>query len=208
MGLLAKAIGKPADADTAKALATLTDWSARGAHRRDLNGDDVYDDDAAVTLMDAWWPRLLTAAFEPALGADAMKALQTLLPFGDFVEGAGPNPPAFSSGWWTYLDKDLRGLFAKKGARKQPGAWARRWCGGGSRAKCRTALQTSLKEALGVSKAKLYGRGDCAGDADAECFDRNASVIAGGFSLPPAPFQNRPTFQQVVEVPARLPRGR
>jgi hypothetical protein len=34
----------------------------------------------------------------------------------------------------------------------------------------------------------------------------NSSVIAGGISIPPFPFQNRPTFQQVVELTQKLGR--
>jgi len=67
-------------------------------------------------------------------------------------------------------------------------------------------LQASLREALTVSRADLYGRGDCQDDPDAECFDRNRSTTAGTISVPPAPFQNRPTFQQTVEVTQHLPR--
>ena len=64
----------------------------------------------------------------------------------------------------------------------------------------------ALKDALGVSKADLYGRGDCASDAQASCFDMNRSTIASAVSTPPFPFQNRPTFQQVVELTQKLPR--
>src|SRR5262249_52049718 len=42
------AAGTPADAPSRAALATLRDWMTRGAHRRDLDGDGRYDDDAAV----------------------------------------------------------------------------------------------------------------------------------------------------------------
>jgi len=57
-----------------------------------------------------------------------------------------------------------------------------------------------------VDPAALYGRGDCKNDPDVQCFDRNRSTIAGGISVPPVPFQNRPTFQQTVEVTQHLPR--
>ena len=57
-----------------------------------------------------------------------------------------------------------------------------------------------------VDPVTLYGRGDCKDDADAQCFDRNRSTIAGAISVPPVPFQNRPTFQQTVEVTQHLPR--
>jgi hypothetical protein len=81
------------------------------------------------------------------------------------------------------------------------------YCGRGKRTKCRVALQASLRQALAtVDPATLYGRGDCANDADAQCFDRNRSTIAGAISVPPTVFQNRPTFQQTVEVAQHAPR--
>ena len=43
-------------------MALLRGWAAGGAHRRDLDKDGRYDDDDAVTLMDAWWPRLVAGA--------------------------------------------------------------------------------------------------------------------------------------------------
>ena len=51
----------------------------------------------------------------------------------------------------------------------------------------------------------LYGHGDCAGDPDPQCYDQNRSVITSAISVPPAPFQNRPTFQQTVSVTRNLP---
>src|SRR5204862_4680257 len=61
--IVLKALGRPRDARLRSAIARLRGWRARGAHRRDLNRDGRYDDDAAVTLMDAWWPKLVQAEF-------------------------------------------------------------------------------------------------------------------------------------------------
>jgi hypothetical protein len=156
--------------------------------------------------MDAWWPRLVREMFAPRLGRAAFDALGTVLPVGDDVEGADPNAPAYSQGWWGYVSKDLRRIFPSSKKQRRPSGWHYRWCGSGGPKRCRAALERSLREALAVSKADLYGRGDCAKDADAECFDRNRSTTAGAVGLPAAPFQNRPTFQQVVELTRRLPR--
>jgi acyl-homoserine lactone acylase PvdQ len=200
--LLARAIGTPKDPALAAALDRLKTWSASGAHRRDLDGDGTDDDDAAVTLMDAWWPRLVRAMFAGRMGTPAFDAVAALLPVGDPVEGANPAAPAYSSGWWGYVSKDLRRVF---GSQKPP-AWSMSWCGRGSQVRCRAALTSSLRDALGVSKQQLYGRGDCKDDADAECFDRNRATTTAAIGLPAAPFQNRPTFQQVVQLTRRLPR--
>ena len=71
--------------------------------------------------------------------------------------------------------------------------------------RCRTALRQSLREALAVNAADLYGKGDCADDPEPSCFDQNRSMITSAIAVPPAPFQNRPTFQQTVSVERDLP---
>jgi hypothetical protein len=199
---LLRAVGTPTDEASRQALATLRDWMDRGAHRRDLDGDGRYDDDAAVTLMDAWWPRLVRAQFEPTLRAPAFAAVQRLLAIGDHTAG-DPTAPDFFDGWWGYVDKDLRAL---QDAPAPAGRFSRAYCGGGSPAACRAALQGALRDALTVSRARLYGKGACQDDPDAECFDRNRSTVAAGIDVPPAPFQNRPTFQQTVELARSMPR--
>jgi hypothetical protein len=69
-------------------------------------------------------------------------------------------------------------------------------------------LQRSLAAALKVTPQQLYGGGDgaCASNPQPSCFDQNRPQVTGGIDLPPFPFQNRPTFQQVVTPTQRLPR--
>jgi hypothetical protein len=113
-----------------------------------------------------------------------------------------PAAPDYFAGWYGYTSKDLRDLFGKK---EPKGAYSRVYCGGGSKAKCRRALRNSLTRALGVSAADLYAFGDCESEPEPDCWDMNRSIVASGISLPPAPFQNRPTFQQTVSVKKNLP---
>ena len=82
------------------------------------------------------------------------------------------------------------------------------YCGGGSKEKCRATLQRTLKEALKVTPAQLYGggNGNCAADPQPACFDQNRPQVTSASTLGPFPFQNRPTFQQVVTLTQRLPR--
>jgi len=199
--LLKRAIGHPHSAKLRSALATLMSWHRDGGHRRDLNRDGTYEHDRAVTLMDAWWPLLLHAEFQPALGRHLFGELQSMLPVGDHTRGV-PTAPDFFSGWWGYVSKDLRDLFGAK----PKGAWSRVYCGGGSKSRCRRALRDSLRRAIKVPAQRLYGRNDaCADDPDPQCYDQNRSVITSAVSVPPAPFQNRPTFQQTVSVKRNLP---
>jgi hypothetical protein len=201
---LKKAIGRVTDPAMIDALAKLDAWQRAGAHRRDLDKDGKYDDDDAVTLMDAWWPKIAQAQFGGALGEEAMAALQAMVPFdAELGPGKSPSAPAFSTGWYGFVHKDLRNLLAPKRVR---GRWSRVYCGGGSKTRCARNLRASLAEAMKVTRQDLYGRGACAGNAQAACFDMNRFTVASAVTVPDFPLQNRPTFQQTVELTRKLPR--
>ncbi len=201
--IIFKAIGKPKSAKLRSALATLSAWHKAGAHRRDLNRDGVDEETPAIELMDAWWPKLLEAEFRPTLGRKAYEDLEGMLQTGSVV-GGSPTAPDYDDGWYSYVSKDLRDLFGPKP--KAP--WSRGYCGGGSKKKCRAMLQQTLAAALKVKPAALYGRGngDCASNPQPSCFDQNRPQVTSGITLGPFPFQNRPTFQQVVTLTQRLGR--
>ena len=195
-----RAVGNPRSARLRDAISLLERWRLAGGHRRDLDTNGHYENTRAVTLMDAWWPKLVRAQFAPTLGNQLYGRVQGLLSLGDHTR-ADPTAPDFFDGWWGYVSKDLRGLFGPAPL----GGWSKTYCGGGDRGKCRTALRQSLLEALDVNAADLYGKGDCADDPEPSCFDQNRSVITSAIAVPPAPFQNRPTFQQTVSVERDLP---
>ena len=50
------------------------------------------------------------------------------------------------------------------------------------------------------------GNGKCATNPQPSCYDQNRPTVTGGITLGPFPFQNRPTFQQVVTLTQKLPR--
>jgi acyl-homoserine lactone acylase PvdQ len=246
-------LGRPSDPRLRDAIALFDRWYAAGGHRRDLDRNGKYEDDDAVTLMDAWWPKLLEAEFHPPLGDDAFNALHRMLGFGGIAPGtAASGYPSFSDGWFGYVSKDLRDLLypaprsrcrfvrrrvrghlrrvrvcprarrAADAARRRPprrarprrrvapkvlGRWSRVYCGGGTLAGCRAVLQSTLRDALGVTRQDIYGKaGPCVSNPQASCFDMNRSTIASAISVPPFPFQNRPTFQQVIELTQSAPR--
>ena len=198
-----KAIGKPKSPALRKALGTLKAWNKAGAHRRDLNRDGVDEETPAIELMDAWWPKLVAAEFKPKLGTKAYEKLAEMLSIGDHT-GGSPNAPDFFDGWWGYVSKDLRSIFGPK----PQGAYSQRYCGGGSENGCRKMLEKTLREALKVTPAELYGGGDgkCAADPQPACFDQNRPQLTSGITLGAFPFQNRPTFQQVVTLTQRVGR--
>jgi acyl-homoserine lactone acylase PvdQ len=203
--VLLRAVGKPSDPKLAAAVKLLAAWHASGSHRRDLDKDGHYDDDAAVTLMDAWWPRLRRAQFRPVLGGPLYSQMLKMLVPNDPKETAAHSSPAFETDWYGQVSKDLRTLFGPR----PRGAYSRIYCGGGSKARCRKVLRASLRAALKVTREQLYGKdADCAssGRVEASCSDETRSTSTSGVSIPAFPLQNRPTYQQTVEPQKRLPR--
>ena len=201
--ILLRAVGKPRDPKLAAAVKLLRAWHAAGSHRRDLDKDGHYDNDAAVTLMDAWWPRLRRAEFRPVLGGALYSQMLKMLVPNDPKETAAHSSPAFETDWYGQVSKDLRKLYGPK----PKGHWSRAYCGRGSKARCRAALRASLTAAMKVDRVALYGKDpDCSSRAEASCSDETLSTSTSGVSIPAFPLQNRPTFQQTVEPTKHLPR--
>jgi hypothetical protein len=194
---------KTADTTPAEsaALATLRKWVASGSHRIDRNKDGHYDSSAAIRIIDAWWPRLVTAEFRPTLGQEGFDAVHSMLAFDDpnRIQHLGS---AFDGGWYGYVQKDLRTLL---GAHVR-GRYSRIYCGKGKPAKCRQALLGSLDDALAhQSDGELYPDGGCTefGDISGDpqvCADTIHHRAIGAITQPPVPWVNRPTFQQAVEI--------
>lgn len=207
--VLKRALGSPADPALQAAIGELDAWYAAGGHRRDLantsdEGNGTYENNEAITLLDAWWPKLLAAEFHGALGGEAFEALSGIEEPGGPYPGGEPAAPDFADGWYGYVSKDLRDLLATQGGTPPSAPYSRDYCGGGSLEACRGALQSSLLEASGESAADVYGHGACAEDPQASCHDLNRFTSVSAIPIAPFPFQNRPTFQQVVELTTKV----
>jgi acyl-homoserine lactone acylase PvdQ len=206
--LALKVLGSQRDPALRAAIAKLRAWARSGTHRRDRNRDGAYDHAEAVRIMDAWWPLLLQAQFQPVLGSKLYKEIQRLLEIDNAPNNHGQHlGSAYQSGWYGYANKDLRAVLG----RRVRGRYSRRYCGGGSLRKCRQRLAGSLKVALkNADAARLYGEDpQCRGlegDALQMCFDSVIHRPLGAVTQPRIHWINRPTFQQANEVQSH--RGR
>jgi hypothetical protein len=199
-------IGTPEDPKLADAVAQLRAWVADGSHRRDRDGDGRYEHADAIRILDAFWPRWMHAEFEPSLGAELFDRLQAAHELDNEPNNGGLHRgSAYQTGWYGYAAKDLRRVLGRHVA--QP--YSKRYCGGGSRARCRAVLLSALADALQDDPARLYADKTCA-DAgragDQTCFDAIAFQPTGGITQPLIGWQNRPTYQQAVEVQGHRPR--
>jgi hypothetical protein len=189
--------GAPADA-----VGKLRAWVRDGAHRIDTDGDGVYEHAEAIQIMDAWWPRLVRAQFQPVLGKKLFDAMVEVHALDNHPNNHGDHVgSAWQDGWYSFVQKDLRAVLG----RRVRGRWSRSYCGRGSLARCRRALARSLRKALAADPAELYADDVCRAEGrsgEQACFDAIWHRPLGGITQPLIPWQNRPTFQQVVEIPA------
>ncbi|MET9010871.1 penicillin acylase family protein [Streptomyces olivaceoviridis] len=189
------------DSTAAAAVSKLQAWVAAGAKRTETSaGSKKYADADAIRILDAWWPLLVKAEFEPGLGSDLYTAVTGNLPV-DEAPSAGHGPTgshagsSFQYGWWSYVDKDIRAVLGES----VRGGLARKYCGGGSLSACRDTLISTLKQAAGLTAAQVYPGDDQCSAGDQWCADSIVQRTLGGIKHGRISWQNRPTYQQVVE---------
>ncbi|MEV5146994.1 penicillin acylase family protein [Streptomyces sp. NPDC052727] len=192
------------DSTAAAAVSRLQAWVTAGAKRTETSaGSKKYADADAIRVLDAWWPLLVKAEFEPGLGSDLYTAVTGNLPV-DEAPSAGHGPTgshagsSFQYGWWSYVDKDIRAVLGES----VRGGLARKYCGGGTLTGCRDTLISTLKEAAGKTAAQVYPGDDQCSAGDQWCADSIVQRTLGGIKHGRISWQNRPTFQQVVEYTA------
>jgi acyl-homoserine lactone acylase PvdQ len=191
------------DPNLAKVVAGLQSWRQSGSHRRETTpGSHTYADAATIQAMDAWWPLLVQAEFQPGLGNDLFTTLTGAIQIDEAPSDPGGEEPhkgsSFQYGWWSYVDKDLRSLMGDP----VQGKLSQSFCGNGDLASCRTALLTSLQQFSAQTASQVYPKdGDCSA-GDQWCADSIIQRPLGGITDGKISWQNRPTYQQVVQYPA------
>ena len=169
----------------AELLTLLQAWSKTGAPRLDLNLDGKIDDPGAA-IMDAAWPRIARAVMAPVLGP-LVPRLEKLQPLDD---PANPQGSAYDSGWYGYVDKDLRALLDKP----VTGRFNRQYCGAGVLAACQASLWAAI-DAAGNDLAAAQGADPAQWRSDATA---ERIRFSGGLLSATMRWTNRPTFQQVI----------
>jgi len=182
-----KAVGRPSDERLVRAVKLLKEWIRSGAHRRDKDADGSYEHSPAVALIDEWWEPALDAIFKPVLG-DAYGALPTKHHDAPRAQGS-----AFQSGLYSHVNKDLRTVLGMR----VRGKFSRIYCGKGSLKRCRAALTKSLDTAV-KSLEEKFGADPATWDANEEA-DQIDYTAVGLQDQPNMQWQNRPTFQQILE---------
>ncbi|GHB07074.1 MULTISPECIES: penicillin acylase family protein [Streptomyces] len=182
----------------------LDSWRASGAQRKETSsGSHTYTHADAVRIMDAWWPKLIEAEFRPGLGDGLFTALTGNLatdesPAASHGPSGAHSGSAFQYGWWGFADKDLRQVLGQT----VKGPLAKTYCGNGDLSACREALLSTLKQAAAVPATTVYPGDDSCKAGEQWCSDAIIHRALGGITHKTIHWQNRPTYQQVVEFPS------
>ncbi|NBM19712.1 discoidin domain-containing protein, partial [Streptomyces sp. GC420] len=202
------------DAGLSATVEKLRAWQKSGSHRRETAKDSgAYADAEAIRVLDAWWPLLVEGMFKDDLGDGLYQALTAVAPVNESpsngqngsggtasgISAGAHKGSAFQHGWWAYVDKDIRAVLG----RTVHSPLDRKYCGGGSVADCRKVLLDTLAEAAATPPAEVYPGDEHCDAGDQVCADSIVHRAMGGITAPRIAWQNRPTYQQVVEFPAR-----
>jgi hypothetical protein len=144
--------------------------------------------------MHTAWPRLADAVMTPILGplVDRLAELMRR------SQNAGPGGSSYISGWYGYVDKDLRTLLGGQ----VRGQFSRRYCGAGVLEACRNALWAALDAAAAeLEAAQGPAPSTWRADATAERIRFTSGVLPDTMR-----WTNRPTFQQIMSFSGHRPR--
>ena len=189
---LLKVIGK--DKQTAAARSLLKAWLKAGTPRVDRDRDGAYEHQAAVALFDTWWEDGSRSVAYDALSGQ-LGSLVRELPQGlDDHPRSGTGSSFNGIAWYGYLDKDLRSVLGKR----VDGAYSVGYCGKGSLKACRTTLRRSLADAV-TRVLQRQGKSSVGALTYDKHQDDIRSTTAGVVGVRRIDWQNRPTFQQVIE---------
>ncbi|MEB3365825.1 penicillin acylase family protein [Saccharopolyspora mangrovi] len=206
---LLRVVGEP-DERTKPLVEKLRAWLADGGKRTETSpGSERYAHAEAIELFDAWWPLLVRGEFEPAVGAPAYRAMTAMMQVNESPSGwqngepglhvgQGHQGSSFQFGWFGQVSKDIRAVLGED----VPGGFGAPLCGGGDPAACRQVLLDTLAQAAAVPPEETYpGDADC-DPGDQWCADSIVQNEVGGIGQDKISWQNRPTYQQVIEFPA------
>jgi acyl-homoserine lactone acylase PvdQ len=216
LGLLLQVINSQpvTDPNQQAEVAGLQSWLSSGAHLTETApGSETYNDATAIQTFDAWWPMFVSGEFKPGLGTDLYNALVSAIQINESPSGGQQDPAgssssisetqshvgsAFQYGWFGYVSKDLRSVLGQS----VTDPLAATYCGGGTLASCRSMLLSTLSQAAAEPASQVYPADSYCTAGDQWCADSIVQSPLGGITDEQISWQNRPTYQQVIEFPA------
>jgi acyl-homoserine lactone acylase PvdQ len=216
--LLHAVAGRHEPAGVNQMLAALRSWNSSGAHRILASASATqYQQADAVAIMDQLTPAVIRAIFDPLFAAGGTNSGgYNVFPMGFVNEpfnGGSHLGSSYDGGWEGYTLKALDQFTGTSVAQPfSPGVTTRLCSSSGGLNSCGTALDAALESTY---QALVKANG---GSKNVSTWTQDANTVATGLAMPAydaigfrslgivgqpsIPWQNRPTFQQVVSFPA------
>ena len=193
---------------------------SHGAHRILASASGAqYQQADAVAIMDQLTPAVIKALFNPLFAAGGTgPGGYDVFPMGFVNEpfnGGAHVGSAYDGGWEGYTVKALDQYTGTRVAQPFSSAVTGKLCGSAGLSSCGAALDAALKATY---QALVKANG---GKKNVALWTQDANTVAAGLTMraydaigfrplgivpqPSIPWQNRPTFQQVVSFPAHRP---
>ncbi len=166
----------------------LQSWMNSGAHRVDRARTGHYSDQAAIALMDTWYPLVAKEVLRPRLGG-LVDSIPTTL---DDLPSKHTGSSFDNVASYEWVTKDLEAVMGQH----VDGAMSQKYCGKGDLTTCRDEIRQTLQQAVGTLSSRQHTT-----DPAKWTYDKSKDAIAFqyvGETVTPIDWQNRPTFQQVV----------
>lgn len=166
------------------ALTALDTWVVDGAHRRDVNRDDITDSPVAVAVWDTMFEKMVRGVFGDEFGDTGWDPRLKI---------ADSPPHNNGSSYFFDYSNYLWHLFAG-----ETDGYARNYCEelGGEPKTCAEVIQEAFEEAVADLEADMGG--------DTSVWTWDADTIRfnpiGGAQVAPLPWQNRGTWNHLVEL--------
>ncbi len=178
--------GPAPNARVQRMVELLQDWRTQGSHRLDLDLNGTIDHPAAA-ILDRAWAKIADAVMGPVLGPQ-LGDLASLMTRDNAANRQGSS---YGSGWYGYIDKDLRTLLGRPVAKR----FKTHFCGNGDLAACRDSLYAALDQTAAELEDEL-------GNPNPDDWRANAAAerifFSPGFLGTTMRWTNRPTFQQAI----------
>jgi hypothetical protein len=213
--------GRHEPAGVRQMLAALKVWFASGAHRQlSAPTDAQYEQAAAVAISDQLMPAITKAFFDPLFAAGGTNSNgYNVFPMGFFNEpynGGAHLGSAYDGGWEGYMVKVLNQMMGKHVTDPFGRTVTSHLCGPHGLKDCGPALDAALESTY---QALVTANG---GSANVALWTADSNTVATKLTMPQydaigfqtlgivgqpsIPWQNRPTFQQVISFPTHRPR--
>jgi acyl-homoserine lactone acylase PvdQ len=218
--LLTALPGRGQPANVRVMLAALRGWMSDGAQRRKAHaGDTQYAGAAGVAIMDQLYPAVVQALFDHLFMAGGVStqlglpASYNVVPeaFSQNPNQTGGSGSSYYGGLQSQVVKVLRQLNGEAVADPFSATTLAQLCGGGGLSACHTLLSQALLDTYNALSAANGGSTTPstwtanaetqAGGAPMPQLDAISFTAVGIATQPTIDWQNRPTFQQVVEFP-------